>query len=89
MKRIERRSGSLPLHCAAIVEASMKTLTALIVIMLAGCATCKSSDSPEVCRTKQRNHSQPRLDFAPAGFLTPRWALLLQLTVRTALEKRL
>jgi hypothetical protein len=55
----------------------MKKLTALVVIMsLAGCATCKSSDSPEVCRTKERNHSQPRLDFALAGFLTPRFAML-------------
>jgi hypothetical protein len=39
----------------------MKKLIGLILVLsLAGCATCKSSDSPEVCRTKQRDHSQPR-----------------------------
>ncbi len=39
----------------------MKTLlTFILILSLVGCATCKSSDSPEVCRTKERNHSQPR-----------------------------
>ena len=41
--------------------AGMKRFVSLILVLsLAGCATCKSSDSPEVCRTKQRDHSQPR-----------------------------
>jgi hypothetical protein len=31
-----------------------------LVLSLSACATCKSTDSPEVCRTKQRDHSQPR-----------------------------
>lgn len=47
----------------------MKRLVSLILVLsLAGCATCKSSDSPEVCRTKQRDRSQPRAltDLAPA-----------------------
>jgi Flp pilus assembly protein TadD len=54
----------------------MKSLTTLVVTaLLAGCATCKSSDSPEVCRTKQRDKSQPRLEFALAGLLTPHFLL--------------
>jgi hypothetical protein len=37
----------------------MKMLISLIlVVSMAGCAVCKSSDSSEQCRTKQRNHSQ-------------------------------
>jgi hypothetical protein len=40
----------------------MKRFVSLILVLsLAGCATCKSSDSPEQCRTKQRDHSQPRM----------------------------
>jgi hypothetical protein len=30
----------------------------MLVISLAACSVCKSSDSPEVCRTKQRDHGQ-------------------------------
>ena len=30
---------------------------------LPGCAVCKSSDTYEQCRTKQRNHSQPRMEL--------------------------
>jgi hypothetical protein len=53
----------------------MKKIVALgLILSLAACATCKSSDSPEVCRTKERNHSQPKLDFATAGFLLTRFA---------------
>lgn len=33
----------------------------LLVLSLTGCATCKSTDSVEVCRTKERNRSQPHL----------------------------
>src|ERR1700733_5194875 len=41
---------------------SMQKLICLILLLsLAGCSVCKSSDSPEVCRTKQRDHSQPKL----------------------------
>lgn len=53
----------------------MKSLTVGLMVLLVGCATCKSTDSPEVCRTKERDKSQPRLDFALGGFLTPRFAL--------------
>jgi hypothetical protein len=43
----------------------MKNIVGLLVILsLNACATCKSTDSPEVCRTKQRNHSQPHADMA-------------------------
>jgi hypothetical protein len=47
----------------------MKRIAGLIlVVSLAGCSVCKSSDSPEVCRTKQRDHSQPQSDFAVVRF---------------------
>jgi hypothetical protein len=39
----------------------MKKLLCLILIAsLTACATCKSTDSYEVCRTKQRDHSQAK-----------------------------
>ena len=38
-----------------------KFIGVILILSLIGCATCKNSDSIEVCRTKQRNHSQPRL----------------------------
>jgi hypothetical protein len=44
-----------------------KLIGLIFLLSLAGCATCKSSDSPEVCRTKQRDHAQPRADFAAAA----------------------
>ena len=44
----------------------VKLIALMVVLALAGCAVCKSSDSPEVCRTKQRDHSQPRTEFASA-----------------------
>ena len=37
----------------------MKKLISLVLIVaVAGCATCKSSDTVEQCRTKQRDKSQ-------------------------------
>jgi hypothetical protein len=49
----------------------MKKIVGLILVMsLAGCSVCKSSDSPEVCRTKERDHSQPHMDIAVAGSAT-------------------
>jgi hypothetical protein len=50
----------------------MNKLSGLILAMvLAGCSTCKSTDSPDVCRTKQREHSQPRANLpAPAADAT-------------------
>ena len=47
----------------------MKKIAGLILLMsLAGCSVCKSSDSPEVCRTKERDHSQPHADIAIVQF---------------------
>jgi hypothetical protein len=37
-----------------------KLICLILLLSLAGCSVCKSSDSPEVCRTKQRDHSQPK-----------------------------
>ena len=43
----------------------MKPLLGLVFILsIAGCSTCKSTDSPEVCRTKQRDHMQRHPDSA-------------------------
>jgi PBP1b-binding outer membrane lipoprotein LpoB len=45
----------------------MKKFTGLILaLFLAGCAVCSKSDNAEQCRTKQRDHSQPRIDLAAA-----------------------
>jgi hypothetical protein len=38
-----------------------KFICLILILSLAGCSVCKSSDSPEVCRTKHRDKSQPRL----------------------------
>jgi len=43
-------------------------IASMLVLALAGCSVCKSSDSPEVCRTKKRDHSQPRTEFAAEIF---------------------
>jgi hypothetical protein len=43
-----------------------KYMSLILVLPLAACGVCKSSDSPELCRTKQRDHSQPRTDLAGA-----------------------
>jgi len=43
----------------------MKTVPLLLLVAaLSGCAVCSSSDNAEQCRTKQRDHSNPRTDFA-------------------------
>ena len=41
-------------------RAMKKVICLLVVLSLAACSTCKSSDSAEVCRTKQRDHDQAR-----------------------------
>ncbi len=47
----------------------MKKLACLgLLLSIAGCAVCKSSDSVEVCRTKHRDHSQPRIEWFIARF---------------------
>ena len=49
----------------AALRIPMKRIAGLVLVMsLAGCSVCKSSDSPEACRTKERDHSQPHADFA-------------------------
>src|ERR1700679_2658685 len=53
----------------AALRIPMKRIAGLILVMsLAGCSVCKSSDSPEVCRTKERDHSQPHADIAVVRF---------------------
>ncbi len=75
-RAVYNRSRSPSPAGSPIAEVIMKSLSSLVLILsLAACATCKSTDSPEVCRTKERDHSQPRLDFALTGFLTPRFSI--------------
>ncbi len=38
----------------------MRLVCLILVLSLTACSVCKSSDSPEVCRTKERDHNQPR-----------------------------
>jgi hypothetical protein len=46
----------------------MKKLISLVLILaVAGCATCKSSDTVEQCRTKQRDKSQKYSSFLSIG----------------------
>jgi hypothetical protein len=59
-----------------------KSIGLVLVLSLAGCAVCKSSDSPEVCRTKERNHSQPHADLVRPGFITPRFVMFSLLSYR-------
>jgi hypothetical protein len=35
-----------------------KLISLILIIAVTGCATCKSSDTVEQCRTKQRDKSQ-------------------------------
>jgi hypothetical protein len=45
----------------SLEERAMKNIICLLVLLsLAACSTCKSSDSAEVCRTKQRDRDQAR-----------------------------
>ncbi len=32
------------------------------LLTIPGCSVCKSSDTYEQCRTKERDHSQPRVE---------------------------
>lgn len=47
---------------AAIAKAVMAkvAISMAALLCIAACATCKSTDTIEQCRTKQRNHAQPR-----------------------------
>lgn len=51
----------------------MKMLISLVLIVaVAGCATCKSSDTVEQCRTKQRDKSQKNSSLLVAPVLQDR-----------------
>lgn len=45
-----------------------KFIGLILAVSLAGCAVCSKSDNAEQCRTKQRDHSQPRVDLAASMF---------------------
>jgi hypothetical protein len=42
----------------------------LLALALSACSTCKSTDSPDVCRTKQRDKGQPHAQLHPQGILS-------------------
>jgi hypothetical protein len=50
-----------------------KVIGFVLILAVAGCATCKSSDTMEQCRTKQRDKSQKysSLVVAQATFRQP------------------
>jgi hypothetical protein len=48
-----------------------KFICLILVLSVTACSTCKSSDSPDVCRTKQRDHGQPRADNPPPQQIHP------------------
>jgi hypothetical protein len=59
----------------------MKKLICLALILaVTGCATCKSSDTAEQCRTKQRDKSQKYSSLVPAPgeFTSARTVMLLK-----------
>jgi hypothetical protein len=58
----------------------MKTFICLAIILaVTGCATCKSSDSIEQCRTKQRDKSQKNSSLVPVSALDGRWVAMTSL----------
>jgi hypothetical protein len=42
------------------------SLVLILALSLTACSTCKSTDSADVCRTKQRDHGTPRADIPPS-----------------------
>jgi hypothetical protein len=48
-----------------------KFIGLILILSVAACSTCKSSDSPDVCRTKQRDHGQPRAGIPPLQQIYP------------------
>ena len=63
----------------------MKNLICLAVIfVVAGCATCKSSDTIEQCRTKQRDKSQKNSSLVPVPAPDGRLVAMTSLPARDA-----
>jgi hypothetical protein len=48
-----------------------KFICLILILSATACSTCKSTDSPDVCRTKQRDHGQPRADGSPPNQTHP------------------
>jgi hypothetical protein len=61
----------------------MKTIICLaLIVAVTGCATCKSSDTVEQCRTKQRDKSQKNSSLVPVSVLDGRLVALTSLPAR-------
>ena len=50
--------GMMTIRSEASGEYMKRLISLAMLLALAGCATCKSSDTMEQCRTKQRDKSQ-------------------------------
>ena len=46
-----------------MIKVILTTLSFCVLSVLTGCATCKSSDTVEQCRTKERDHGQHRVQL--------------------------
>jgi hypothetical protein len=63
----------------------MRNFICLVLILaMAGCATCKSSDTVEQCRTKQRDKSQKNSSLAVIPAPDGRLAAAAALSARNA-----
>jgi hypothetical protein len=51
-----------------------KIISFVLIVAVAGCATCKSSDTMEQCRTKQRDKSQKYSSLVVAQATFPQTA---------------
>jgi hypothetical protein len=61
----------------------MKNFIGLVLILaMAGCATCKSSDTVEQCRTKQRDKSQKYSSLIEVSASDSRLAAVAALSAR-------
>jgi hypothetical protein len=59
-----------------------KFICLALIVAVTGCATCKSSDTMEQCRTKQRDKSQKYSSLAPVSALDGRLAAMTSLPAR-------
>jgi hypothetical protein len=59
-----------------------KFISLALVLVVTGCATCKSSDTMEQCRTKQRDKSQKNSSLVPLPALDGRFVAMTSLPPR-------
>ena len=64
--------GMMTIRSEASGEYMKRLISLAMLLALAGCATCKSSDTMEQCRTKQRDKSQKNSSLVPVSALDGR-----------------